>query len=176
MYRHVPSHVCQGLEVTCKLLLRCAWYNSSARQSRCSSSGSCLYSRPTEELTSQQSLSSWKSSLCCSKAKQTAQTVVSSNTKMQRHVLLFVLNATAVITVWVDIEYTEWRRTIIGAGKIPSHVCVEKVYKGWMVQRHCILSSRAPRFPPRPLSFLNETETSDSLVALVALDCQQMHI
>ena len=33
------------------------------------------------------------------------------------------------------------------------------------VQRHCILSSRAPHLPPRPLSFLKGTETLDSHVA-----------
>ena len=79
----------------------CIWYTTSDLFDSCtSSSGSCLNSRPTEESSLQQALWAWKSSLCRVKAEQSTQamgmhsysTAVGSNTKIQRHVLAFVLN------------------------------------------------------------------------------------
>ena len=85
------------------------------------SSGSYLYNRPTEESSPQQPLSAWRSSLCCGKAKQSAQAMCIPYSFSALHCLAVLqcentetrasvrFNGTAVVTVCVDLENMEWR-------------------------------------------------------------------
>ena len=120
---HVPSHVCQGSEVTCKLLLSLLILNAQDTLHLLDSHGvQAVAAVFTAGLQKNHLRSSrcWLRSLRCVVTRRSSllrrcissssSTVIGSNNimKIQRHVLVFILNGTAVITVCVNLEYIEW--------------------------------------------------------------------